>query len=243
MYNALWQAAAGQVSSERMQADVNAFFEHSRWSSFHRIWALAQLIAERMTAAGLSDVRLIPFPADGRTTFGGWVLPKAYDVERATLSVVEGPRLGLLADYHTNPTCLMMYSRPTPPEGVTAEVAVADQPEACVPERVRGRLILTSGIGVALVDSGVSPTKDVVVKQSASFNKNASSVVDFYGHGTHLSGILAGNGSLSNGKFRGVVPGVTLYSLKVSDDAGMAFESDVVAALQWVYNNKAAFNI
>ncbi len=99
-----------------------------------------------------------------------------------------------------------------------------------------------SGIGVAVIDSGVSPIQDVTVKRSVSFNPNSTNVTDTFGHGTHVAGIIAGNGALSSGKFQGVAPGVTLVSLKVSDDAGMAYESDVVAAIQWVYDNKATYN-
>ena len=100
-----------------------------------------------------------------------------------------------------------------------------------------------SGIGVALIDSGISPSQDLTVQKSFSFNSNATSNVDFYGHGTHLAGIVAGDGELSGGQFKGIAPGVNLYNLKVSDDTGMAVESDVVEAMQWVYDNKASFNI
>jgi serine protease AprX len=100
-----------------------------------------------------------------------------------------------------------------------------------------------SGIGVAVIDSGISPNQDTPVSRSMSFNPNATSVNDFYGHGTHVAGIIAGDGDLSGGLFKGIAPGVNLISLRVSDDTGMASEADVVAAIQWVYNNKAAFNI
>src|SRR5262249_28762129 len=54
----------------------------------------------------------------------------------------------ILADYALNPTSLMLYSLPTPPEGITAELVVADKLEEMTPERLSGRLVLTSGIGV-----------------------------------------------------------------------------------------------
>ena len=40
---------------------------------------------------------------------------------------------------------------------------------------------------------------------------------DGYGHGTHVAGLIAGNGAMSNGKYVGVAPGVRLYSFKVLD--------------------------
>jgi hypothetical protein len=44
----------------------------------------------------------------------------------------------------------MLYSEPTPPGGIVAEVVVADESGEITPERVAGRLVLTSGIGVEL---------------------------------------------------------------------------------------------
>jgi serine protease AprX len=64
-----------------------------------------------------------------------------------------------------------------------------------------------------------------------------------YGHGTHVAGIIGGNGSASSGTYKGVAPAANLINLKTSDAFGMTYESDVVAAMQWAYNNKAAYNI
>jgi aminoglycoside 3-N-acetyltransferase len=149
MYTSIWNAVRSHLSAERMQAEIAEFFEFSRWSSFDKIVGLANLIAEKMAAAGLEDVRLIEFPADGRTAFGGWVMPRAYDVHEARLLLLDADESAMpLADYRLNPTSLMLYSLPTPPEGITAEIVVADQLEEMTPERLAGRLALTSGIGV-----------------------------------------------------------------------------------------------
>lgn len=101
-----------------------------------------------------------------------------------------------------------------------------------------------SGIGVAIIDSGVSPDRDFTdIAKSVSFNPNSNSVTDVSGHGTHVAGIVAGNGQDSAGLYKGLAPGVTLISLKVSDETGMAYESDTVAAMQWVLENKDQYNI
>jgi len=150
MYTPIWNAVRAHLSAERMQAEIVEFFEFSRWSSFDKIAGLAQRIAEKMEAAGMEEVRLIPFPADGRTAYGGWKMPHAYDVHEARLTLLteDDAPAATLADYHLNPISLMMYSLPTPPEGITAELVVADRLEEMTPERVTGRLVLTSGIGV-----------------------------------------------------------------------------------------------
>jgi serine protease AprX len=100
------------------------------------------------------------------------------------------------------------------------------------------------GIGVVVVDSGVSPYTDFgdLVRVS-SFNSNSRTPNDVYGHGTHVAGIIAGAGTDSNEKYRGVAPKVRLISVKISDEAGMAYESDTLEAMQWIYLNKEAYNI
>ena len=101
-----------------------------------------------------------------------------------------------------------------------------------------------NGIGVAVIDSGISPDQDFSsVRRSVSFSTNSSTVNDVYGHGTHVAGIIAGNGTNSAGLYVGIAPGVDLLSLKIADDAGQAYESDTVAAIQWVLDNKARYNI
>ena len=58
-----------------------------------------------------------------------------------------------------------------------------------------------------------------------------------------MAGIIAGTGRLLNRLLPGHRPEVTLISLKISDETGMAYESDTVAAMQWVFDNKDAYNI
>ena len=84
MYETIWNTAADHLSSDRIQADVAEFFQESRWSSFDHINILAQRIAGKLEAIGM-EVELLEFPADGKTCYGGWKLPKAYDVDSARL--------------------------------------------------------------------------------------------------------------------------------------------------------------
>jgi serine protease AprX len=101
-----------------------------------------------------------------------------------------------------------------------------------------------SGIGVAIIDSGISTDNDWKTNpKTYVFATNSKSATDIYGHGTHVAGIVAGNGKDSGGRYMGVAPGVTLYAVKIADGDGMAYESDVVAGLGWVLANKSGLNI
>jgi len=107
------------------------------------------------------------------------------------------------------------------------------------------------GIGVAVVDSGINPNGDLYtntgtnrqvanIRFNTDYNQNTS---DGYGHGTITSSIVAGDGSDSNGKYIGVAPMANIINVKVSNDDGSARASDVIKGLQWVLNNKNAYNI
>ena len=91
-----------------------------------------------------------------------------------------------------------------------------------------------------MIDSGIDAHADL---SSRLFDPQVFGVGDAYGHGTHVAGISGGSGALSAGKYVGIAPGIDLISLGVSDENGMAYESDVVEALEWVFNNHEQYNI
>ena len=104
-----------------------------------------------------------------------------------------------------------------------------------------------SGIGVALIDSGVISWHDDLgsdrVVHFADFVEFQPVAYDDYGHGTHVAGIIAGSGYDSNGARRGIAPGASLVVLKVLDADGNGYISNVIAALDYAVQNRARFNI
>ena len=104
-----------------------------------------------------------------------------------------------------------------------------------------------SGIGVAIVDSGVTSWHDDLGSQRvvhfADFVDFHPVPYDDYGHGTHVAGIIAGNGYDSNGARRGLAPGANLIVLKVLDDEGNGYISNVIAALDYIVAHRTQFNI
>jgi serine protease AprX len=101
------------------------------------------------------------------------------------------------------------------------------------------------GVTVAVLDSGVGKSHDLEKRnlKSLNFNQGKHNSKDKVGHGTFVAGVIAGNGKHSKGQYIGIAPKTNLLSVRVSDDEGLVTEADVVAALQWIYENKALYNI
>src|SRR5438105_2837906 len=106
-----------------------------------------------------------------------------------------------------------------------------------------------NGIGVAVIDSGIAAVPDLAGRISAFYDFTngqggiPAAPVDGYGHGTHVAGLIAGNGAVSNGQFEGVAPDAHLIGLRVLDNSGSGSTSDVIAAVEFAIANKAALGI
>lgn len=107
---------------------------------------------------------------------------------------------------------------------------------------------LGSGVGVAVLDTGVSSMRDldgrVVIGPDLS---GEGSSVDTYGHGTVMAGIVGGNGTDSaartGGAYTGVAPKATLVSVKVAGRNGVVDVSTMLQGMHWVSAYKDQFNI
>jgi serine protease AprX len=97
---------------------------------------------------------------------------------------------------------------------------------------------------IAVVDSGIDSTKteDFGSQIVASVNLNSddpSATGDGEGHGTMVSGIAAGSSPL----YPGVAPGAPIVSVRTANADGASHTSDVIAACDWILQNKAQYNI
>ena len=109
-----------------------------------------------------------------------------------------------------------------------------------------------SGIGIAIIDSGVRANHPDLQNQrggysrvvySQSFVPGDSSTDDAYGHGTHVAGLVAGNGQVSNGDMLGIASNANIVNLRVLDANGAGTDSAVIAAIQRAIQLKNTYNI
>jgi serine protease AprX len=115
------------------------------------------------------------------------------------------------------------------------------------------------GVTVAVIDTGVigvlpdfrvsSEDRSSRVIASVVTNPDATTVLDRYGHGTHVAGLVAGNArALSTGdplynKYIGTAPQSKIVSIKASDDHGNSSLIDVIAGLQFAVDHKDEYDI
>ena len=98
---------------------------------------------------------------------------------------------------------------------------------------------------VAVIDSGIYPHIDfknriVAFKDFVNGRKNA---YDDCGHGTHVSGIIAGSGYASHGRIKGICPAARLAGIKVLDRLGNGRIENVLDATDWIISHQKDLNI
>ncbi|WP_299334868.1 S8 family peptidase, partial [Haloplanus sp.] len=96
-----------------------------------------------------------------------------------------------------------------------------------------------SGVTVAVLDTGVDadhPDLDDAVVKQEDFTGDGTGDRD--GHGTHVAGTIAGDGS-ANGNFTGVAPGAAIMDVKVLGDDGSGSISQVIEGIEYADTNGA----
>jgi serine protease AprX len=101
------------------------------------------------------------------------------------------------------------------------------------------------GVTVAVIDTGVAPHKDLRgrIKAFHDVINGRIEAYDDHGHGTHVSGIVAGDGAASHGFLKGVAPEADIVGVKVLGGDGSGEISGVVEGIQWAVENRQRYDI
>jgi serine protease AprX len=135
----------------------------------------------------------------------------------------------------------------------TDAAALAASPgilEVGAPDAWRQFGVTGRGIGVAILDSGIAPHPDLAGRIVAAVdftngqtNEALVAPADPGGHGTHVAGLVAGDGTASGGAYAGVAPGANLIDVRVISATGSTTVSTLIAGMQWVLAHRSAYNI
>jgi serine protease AprX len=106
-----------------------------------------------------------------------------------------------------------------------------------------------SGTTVALLDTGVyaaHPDLAGRVAHCEDLSHEAGTeahCADTFGHGTFMAGLIAGDGSASNGKHTGAAPRAQIVSVKAAGFDGATDVSTVLAGIQWIVAHRDTYGI
>ena len=100
------------------------------------------------------------------------------------------------------------------------------------------------GVGVAVIDTGISEMNDFKGRVIHGPDLSGEgTLVDTYGHGTVMGGIIGGSGADASGARSGVAPKAHLVAVKTAGRNGAADVTTLLQAMHWVSAYKDQFNI
>jgi serine protease AprX len=104
------------------------------------------------------------------------------------------------------------------------------------------------GITVAVLDTGIAPHEDLTNPENRILAWHdlvgaQTAPYDDHGHGTHVAGLIAGNGQASRGRYLGVAPAARLAGVKVLDQSGSGRLSDLILGIEWCLGNRDILQI
>jgi serine protease AprX len=101
-----------------------------------------------------------------------------------------------------------------------------------------------AGVTVAVLDTGVTRVPELGDRVLARVDLTPEGDgYDRFGHGTHMTGIVAGDGNSAAGEWRGVAPGVNVVSVKVAGWNSATDVTAVIAGLEWVAAHREEYGI
>src|SRR5918994_2153120 len=217
-------------------------------ASSQRVEVIVQMEAGRAAASGKAAVR-----AEGGKVTGELEIINGFAAELPAGAVDElrdadGVK-AVTVDNAVKPQGISLSRLQTAYPASVDAPQVWNNPIADVSGRGVGVAVIDTGIAGGMPDFRASGSSASRVVANAVTNPDARTPGDAYGHGTHVAGIIAGNGwnrsytDPLRGKYVGIAPEANLISVKVSDDQGEASVLDVIYGLQFVVDNKAAYNI
>lgn len=115
-------------------------------------------------------------------------------------------------------------------------------------DHARKQGLTGKGIGIAIMDTGVGMHPDIIYKNGPlmSFYDTLAHHNNFYddnGHGTHVAGIICGNGTASNKLYEGIAPDCKIHIIKILNKNGEGNIKNVISGIEWLLKNKDKYNI
>ena len=136
-----------------------------------------------------------------------------------------------------------------PPVAAPPDQLSGDYPRVVRANKVWNQGIFGGGVTVAVLDSGVAADDDLDPANRFLASVNFADRCDECpasdpgGHGTHIAGIIAGDGRRSGGEFVGIAPRANVVDVRVLGRTGSGRISSVIRGIEWVLAHRALYNI
>ena len=100
-------------------------------------------------------------------------------------------------------------------------------------------------VSIAVLDSGIAKHPDLMENILAfrDFINDKQEIYDDLGHGTHVSGIIAGDGKCLRGMYRGMAPLSRLIVGKILNHKGEGETTNILKALDWIEQVRTKYDI
>jgi hypothetical protein len=143
MLASLIETVAGAYEPARHRELLNRLWEMEVWFDTPHQRKAAEACREILESAGLSGVRLAPYPCDGKTRLQDWITHLAWDCPAARLAFADG---GVLADREPVPASVVYWSGPLASKAAPAVGGVVDGDALgdVTAEAVAGEYVLTA---------------------------------------------------------------------------------------------------
>ena len=101
-----------------------------------------------------------------------------------------------------------------------------------------------SGVGIAVLDTGVTEVQDLAgrVREGVDLTLEQDER-DNYGHGTPIASAAAGDGAASGGQHAGVAPGAHIVPVKIAGRDGVTDITRVLVGLDWIARHAESHDI
>lgn len=115
-------------------------------------------------------------------------------------------------------------------------------------DKLHRRGLTGKNIGVAIIDTGLYPHPDFIrqhyrIRRFIDLVNNKPSPYDDNGHGTFVTGVVAGSGYASRGRYKGIAPRANIISFKTMDKDGGGDGSMILEAMQYITDHYRELNI
>jgi serine protease AprX len=106
-------------------------------------------------------------------------------------------------------------------------------------------LLTGKGVSAAVLDTGINTHPDFGerIVRFKDFVNDKSYIYDDSGHGTHVCGIMGGNGLASDARYAGIAPEINLIVGKVLDKNGEGAAENMIKGIEWLLDIKKLYHI